>query len=101
MRNCQIESVPREPIFEKCSHLREKGGVLTLRTPIGFVLTHTVCISRTGTASSGNDKVLCLDCDSRRGVGPTKTIRGVFWTQLNGLQRLEALSDLRERSFYV
>jgi hypothetical protein len=28
-----IESVPREPIFEKCPHLREKGGVLTLRTP--------------------------------------------------------------------
>ena len=32
----------REPIFEKCPHLREKGGVLTLRTPVGFVLTHTV-----------------------------------------------------------
>ena len=37
-----IKFVPREPIFEKCPHLREKGGVLTLRTPIGFVLTHTV-----------------------------------------------------------
>jgi hypothetical protein len=24
-----IETVPTEPIFEKCSHLREKGGVLT------------------------------------------------------------------------
>jgi hypothetical protein len=24
-----IEFVPREPIFEKCPHLREKGGVLT------------------------------------------------------------------------
>jgi hypothetical protein len=24
-----IELEPREPIFEKCSHLREKGGVLT------------------------------------------------------------------------
>jgi hypothetical protein len=34
---------PTEPIFfEKCPHLREKGGVLTLRTPIGFVLIHTV-----------------------------------------------------------
>ena len=37
-----IESVPTEPIFEKCSHLREKGGVLTLRTPVGFALTPTV-----------------------------------------------------------
>ena len=24
-----IEIQPREPIFEKCPHLREKGGVLT------------------------------------------------------------------------
>jgi hypothetical protein len=24
-----IEVQPRRPIFEKCSHLREKGGVLT------------------------------------------------------------------------
>ena len=37
-----VEFVPWSPIFEKCPHLREKGGVLTLRTPIGFVLTHTV-----------------------------------------------------------
>ena len=37
-----VELQPRRPIFEKCSHLREKGGVLTLRTSIGFVLTHTV-----------------------------------------------------------
>jgi hypothetical protein len=28
-----IELEPRRPIFEKCSHLREKGGVLTLKTP--------------------------------------------------------------------
>ena len=31
---------PREPIFVNV--LREKGGVLTLRTPIGFALTPTV-----------------------------------------------------------
>jgi hypothetical protein len=37
-----IEFVPWRPIFEKCSHLRKKGGVLTLRTPVGFALTHTV-----------------------------------------------------------
>ena len=41
-RGIEIKMVPREPIFEKCPHLRDKGGVLTLRTPIGFVLTHTV-----------------------------------------------------------
>ena len=30
-----VELEPREPIFEKCPHLREKGGVLTLKTPRG------------------------------------------------------------------
>ena len=35
-----IESVPRRPIFEKCSHLRDKGGVLTLRTPHGVCADH-------------------------------------------------------------
>jgi hypothetical protein len=24
-----VEVQPREPVFEKCPHLREKGGVLT------------------------------------------------------------------------
>ena len=42
-RGIEIELVPWRPIFEKNSHLREKGGVLTLRTPIGFALTHTAC----------------------------------------------------------
>jgi hypothetical protein len=32
-----LELQPTEPIFEKCPHLREKGGVLTLRKP------HWVC----------------------------------------------------------
>jgi hypothetical protein len=41
-----IAFVPREPIFEKCSHLREKGGVLTLKTPRG-VCAYPYC--RTGT----------------------------------------------------
>ena len=54
-----------------------------------------------GTASNSNDSVLCLDCDSRRAFGPTKTIRGVFWTQINRAERLASLSVLRERSLYV
>ena len=29
LRGIVIELVPRRPIFEKCSHLRDKGGVLT------------------------------------------------------------------------
>ena len=44
-----------------------------------------------------------VDRDSRRAVGPTKTIRGVlvYMTQLNRLQRLAALSAFREWSFYA
>jgi hypothetical protein len=51
------------------------------------------------TASTGNDGVLCLDCDSRRAVGPVTTIRGAFWTQLSRLQSLAALSARNEWSF--
>jgi hypothetical protein len=34
-RGIAIEFQPWSPIFEKCPHLREKGGVLTLKTPRG------------------------------------------------------------------
>jgi hypothetical protein len=54
-----------------------------------------------GTASSCNDGAGAVDCDSRRAVGPTKTIRGVVWTQLNRLERLAVLSALCEWSFYA
>ena len=53
-RGIEIKMVPRRPIFEKCSHLREKGGVLTLRTPIGFVLTHTVLAKDSSKISINN-----------------------------------------------
>ena len=37
------------------------------------------CVPEYGrTASSGNDGVGTVDCDSRRAVGPIRTIRGVF-----------------------
>ena len=54
-----------------------------------------------GTASTGNDGAGAVDCDSRRAVGPIRTIRGVYMTQLNRLQRLAALSAPNEWSFYV
>jgi hypothetical protein len=37
-----IELRPREPIFEKCPHLREKGGVLTKILAHGDRLSRTV-----------------------------------------------------------
>jgi len=51
------------------------------------------------TASVRNDGAGRLDCDSRRALGPVTTIRGVYMTQLNRLQRLAALSARNERSF--
>ena len=53
-----IELVPWSPIFEKCSHLREKGGVLTLRTPVGFALTCTPTVPNLRT---DGDSVPLLD----------------------------------------
>ena len=34
-RGVAMKFQPWRPIFEKCPHLREKGGVLTLKTPRG------------------------------------------------------------------
>ena len=65
-------------------------------------VTAVRCVYRavnSGTASTGNDGVLCLDCDSRRAVGPVRTIRGVYMTQLNRLELLAALSAPNEWSF--
>ena len=57
------------------------------------------CQFLTSTATKSNDGAGTADCDSRRAVGPTKTIRGVYMTQLNRLQRLAVLSALREWPF--
>ena len=51
------------------------------------------------TALNANNGVVAVDCDSRRAVGPVTTIRGVYMTQLNHLQRSAALSVRNERSF--
>jgi hypothetical protein len=40
----RAELEPWSPIFEKCSHLRDKGGVLMLRTLVGFALTPTCTV---------------------------------------------------------
>ena len=42
-RGIGIKMVPRRPIFEKCSHLREKGGVLTKIWHSRNRLSRTVC----------------------------------------------------------
>ena len=50
---------------------------------------------RAAAAEPRNHGAGAVDCDSRRAVGPTKTIRGVSMTQLNGLKRLAVLAALR------
>jgi hypothetical protein len=69
-----------------------------------FCSTHkySTCTStryRFGTASSSNNEAGAVECDSRRAVGPVRTIRGVFITQLNRLERLAILSAPNEWSF--
>jgi hypothetical protein len=45
LRGIVIELVPRSPIFEKCPHLREKGGVLTKIWHNRNRLSHTVLLN--------------------------------------------------------
>ena len=59
---------------------------------------HAVRLLSIGTKFS-IDGAGAVDCNSRRDVGPTKTIRGVYMTELNRLHRLAALSAIREWSF--
>jgi hypothetical protein len=67
------------------------------------VHTHTKNLAPTlGTAFTSNDEAGRLDCDSRRALGPIRrTIRGLYMTQLNRLQRLAVLSARNEWSFYA
>ena len=75
--------------------------VFDFRLRVLELLTYSCDATLVGTASTGNDGAGAVDCDSRRAVGPIRTIRGVYMTQLNPLQRLVALSAPNEWSFYV
>jgi hypothetical protein len=50
-------------------------------------------------AEPRNNGAGAVDCDSRRAVGPVRTIRGVCWTPLSRLHRLAVLSAPNEWSF--
>ena len=85
-------------------YLVPRGSVRTPSANDGAV-TYYAQYGRTlharAAAEPRNHEVGAVNCDSRRAVGPTKTIRGVYMTQLNRLERLAVLSALREWSFYV
>ena len=66
---------------------------------MGEILVFSNSIFSVGTASSANNRAVAVDCDSRRAVGPVRTIRGIYMTQLNRLQRLAAFSAPNEWSF--
>ena len=53
-------------------------GYRVLLTILNLVIN--LVVTKYSTASTGNDGAGAVDCDFRRAVGPTKTIRGVFWT---------------------
>ena len=81
-----------------CTHLLLSFASFCLFLTIFFLF---FLFFDSGTASASNDGVLGLDCDSRRAVGPVRTILWVFMTQLNRVERLAVLSASNERSFYV
>ena len=78
-----------------------KNMVKKYRTHTCNYLGTAVHVVWSDTASASNDGVLGLDCDSHRAVGPIRTIRGVYMTQLNRLRRLALVSAPNEWSFYV
>jgi hypothetical protein len=77
------------PVSAVCAnaHLLSFGGDLVLEFTV-FILNlvlgkSTFLVVRytyrtTGTAFTSNDKAGRLDCDSRRALGPVRTIRGLF-----------------------
>ena len=103
-----VRGATRGPHAARCSRGREHPGgesqqqISTLLRvwPLYNYISNIVPALR-GTATKSNDGAGTADCDSRRAVGPTKTIRGVYMTQLNRLARLAVLSALREWSFYM
>ena len=85
-------------IFDKSP--KSTDGATRVKFPVDSrLLTRLRLYPLKGTASTGNDGAGAVDCDSRRAVGPIKTIRGVYMTQLNRLRRLAALSASNEWSF--
>ena len=94
---CVISLVPRGSV-------NANDGAVTYYAQYGRTCTKFSTLHARGRAPTSEARkhgAGDVDCDSRRAVGPTKTIRGVFWTQLNRLERSAALSAIRERSFYV
>ena len=82
-------------------YLVSRGSVNANDAAVIYYAQYGRTLHARAAAEPRNHMARAVDCDSRRDVGPTKTIRGVYMTQLNRLQRLAALSALREWSFYV
>ena len=78
-----------------------RGSVTSNDGAVNYYAQYGRTLHARAAAEPRNHMAGTVDCDSRRAVGPTKTIRGVYMTQLNRLQRLAALSALREWSFEV
>ena len=88
---CVISLVPRASVSSN-------DGAVTYYAQYGRTLHARAPRAGRGTSEPRGGTV---DCDSPRVVGPIRTIRGVYMTQLNRLQRLAALSAPNEWSFHV
>ena len=85
---CVISLVPRASV-------KPNDGAVTYYAQYGRTL-HVSAAAEARKHGAGD-----VGCDSRRAVGPIRTIRGVYMTQLNRLQRLATLSASNEWSFYL
>ena len=76
-----------------------RGSVNANDVAVTYYAQYGRTLQARAAAEPRNHMAGAIDCDSRRAVGPTKTIRGVYMTRLNRLQRLAALSAPNEWSF--
>jgi hypothetical protein len=90
-----IELVPREPIFEKCPHLREKGGVLTEIWSIRNRLSRTVRI-RTSTRRMPDTNFTWGQCrNGKKRYLNLRFFNGTYISKFSLLRRLRPLNSLR------
>ena len=76
-----------------------RGSVTANDVAVTYYAQYGRTLHARAAAEPRNHGAGIVDCDTRRAVGPTKSIRGVYMTQLNRLERLAVLSALREWSF--
>ena len=88
--SCSTHCQPSWHTIRLRATFQQLGGALAVCMA---EIVESALTSKFSTASSFNDGAGAVDCNSRRAVGPIRTIRGVYMTQL--------LLARNEWSFYI